>query len=102
MGGLVSHPGGWRPPAPQPRVRPLGPIALIGALWKNPLEAWTHAHFEQPMVTANLAIGQATVVNAPADVRRVLLDNAANYQEGHAPTPHDVGGAQQWAVNGRR
>src|SRR6516164_8182374 len=81
MGGLVSHPGGWRPPAPQPRVSPLGPIALIGALWKNPLEAWTHAHFEQPMVTANLAMGQATVVSAPVAVRRVLLDNAANYQK---------------------
>ena len=81
MGAVVSHSGRWRPPAPEPRVRPLGPIALIGALWKNPLEAWTHAHFEQPMVTANLAIGQATVVNAPADVRRVLLDNVANYQK---------------------
>jgi len=81
MGGLVSHPGGWRPPAPQPRVRSLGPIALIGALWKNPLEAWTHAHFEQPMVTANLAMGQAIVVSAPLAVRRVLLDNAANYQK---------------------
>ena len=81
MGAVVSHPGRWRPPAPQPRVRPLGPIALIGALWKNPLEVWTQAHFEQPLVTANLAIGQATVVSAPAAVRRVLLDNAANYQK---------------------
>ena len=81
MGVVVSHPGRWRPPAPQPRVKPLGPIALIGALWKNPLEAWTHAHFEQPMVIANLVMGQATVVSAPAAVRRVLLDNAANYQK---------------------
>jgi cytochrome P450 len=81
MGAVVAHSGRWRPPAPEPRVKPLGPIALIGALWKNPLEVWAHAHFEQPMVTANLAIGQATVVSAPADVRRVLLDNAANYQK---------------------
>ena len=81
MGVVVSHPGRWRPPAPQPRVKPLGPIALIGALWKNPLEAWTHAHFEKPMVIANLVMGQATVVSAPAAVRRVLLDNAANYQK---------------------
>jgi cytochrome P450 len=81
MGAVVSHSGRWRPPAPEPRVRPLGPIALVGALWKNPLEVWTHTHFEQPLVTANLAIGQATVVSAPADVRRVLLDNAANYQK---------------------
>jgi cytochrome P450 len=81
MGIVVSHPGRLRPPAPQPRVRPLSLIALVGALWKNPLEAWTQAHFEQPMVTANLAIGQASVVSAPAAVRRVLLDNAANYQK---------------------
>jgi cytochrome P450 len=81
MGAVVSQPGRWCPPAPQPRVRPLGPIALIRGLWKNPLEVWTRAHFEQPLVTANLAIGQATVVSTPAAVRRVLLDNAANYQK---------------------
>lgn len=78
---VLQHPARWRPPAPQPRAEPLGAMALLGALWRNPLEAWSRRHFEEPMVTANLAIGRATVVSAPLAVRRVLLDNAANYQK---------------------
>jgi cytochrome P450 len=73
--------GGLRPPAPLPQVRPLGPIALLKALWRNPLEAWTETHFERPVVTTNLAIGQITVVSEPHAIRRVLLENAANYRK---------------------
>ena len=41
----------WSPPAPLPRAKPLGPIALLRTIYNNPLEAWTQAHFEQPIVT---------------------------------------------------
>jgi len=70
-----------RPPAPLPRAKALGPIALLGVLRKNPLETWTQAHFEQPIVTTNLAIGQVAVVSEPNAVRRVLLENAGNYRK---------------------
>lgn len=71
----------WRPPAPIPHPKPLGTIALLGTLAKNPLEAWNITHFEQPFVTAKFAGIQATVVNSPNAVRRVLMDNRNNYEK---------------------
>jgi cytochrome P450 len=70
---------GYRPPAPEPRVEPLGAIGLLKALRNNPLEAWTRTHFEQPIVTANVLIGRVAVVTEPGAIRRVLVDNAGNY-----------------------
>jgi cytochrome P450 len=72
---------GWRPPAPAPNLEPLGPLALLRALWKNPLEAWARVHFEQPAVSANLVLGHVVLVNEPDAVRRVLVDNAGNYRK---------------------
>ena len=40
----------FRPPAPTPLPRPLGPLALLKALRRNPIECWTKAHFEEPIV----------------------------------------------------
>jgi cytochrome P450 len=70
-----------RPPAPEPRSEPLGPLALLRVLAKNPLEAWTQEHFEQPIVFHALSFGRAVVVSDPAAIRRVLLENAQNYQK---------------------
>jgi len=70
-----------RPPAPVPRAEPLGPLALLKALRNNPLETWTQAHFEQPIVTGGLLIGEVAVVSDPASIRRVLLENVGNYQK---------------------
>jgi cytochrome P450 len=69
------------PPAPVPRVRALGPLSLLRVLASNPLEAWTEAHFEQPIVTGGLSIGRVAVVSEPAAIRRVLMTNADNYQK---------------------
>ncbi len=67
------------PPAPVPRLKPLGPLALLRVLAKNPLEAWTEAHFEQPIVMGGLSIGRVALVSDPAAIRRVLMDNSQNY-----------------------
>lgn len=69
------------PPAPVPRSEPLSLIALLRMLKNNPLEAWTLAHFEQPIVMGGFSIGRFAVVSDPAAIRRVLLENAANYQK---------------------
>jgi cytochrome P450 len=69
------------PPAPVPRVKALGPFALLRVLANNPLEAWTAAHFEQPIVTGGLSIGRVAVVSNPDAIRRVLLDNCDNYRK---------------------
>ena len=70
-----------RPPAPVPRPEPLGPIALLRTLRNNPLETWTRAHFEQPIVAGGLLIGEVAVVSDPGAIRRVLLENVGNYRK---------------------
>ena len=69
------------PPAPQPRPTPPGPIALLRTLQRNPLESWTRAHFERPILTGRGMLGIGAVVNEPHAIRRVLLDNVANYRK---------------------
>ena len=68
-----------RPPAPLPLEAPLGPIATIWGLRRNPIETWTKAHFELPIVVGPTILGMTAVVNDPAAIRRVLVDNAENY-----------------------
>ncbi len=71
----------WRPPAPVPHVQPLRLIALLKTLSSNPLEAWTQAHFDEPVVKTSLAFGEVAVVSAPAAIRHVLVDNVSNYRK---------------------
>src|SRR5215475_9340967 len=61
----------WRPPAPTPRPTPLGLLGLLRTIYNNPLEAWTQAHFEQPVVTSRLLRTQVVV----------LSDNTGNYRK---------------------
>jgi cytochrome P450 len=69
------------PPAPKPQARPLKPLALIWTLKRNPLECWAAPHFERPIVAGGLPIGHVLLVHEPGAIRRVLLDNAANYRK---------------------
>lgn len=69
------------PPAPKPLSRPLGPIALIRTLKRNPLECWATQHFEHPIVAGGLPLGHVLLVHEPRSIRHVLLDNAANYRK---------------------
>jgi cytochrome P450 len=71
----------FRAPAPKPREVPLGPIRLIMALRQNPVETWTRAHFEKPILVGRRVLGEMAVVSEPAAIRRVLLDNVANYRK---------------------
>ena len=68
-----------RPPAPQPLERPLGTVPLLFAMRRNPLGTWTRAHYEEPILHGESIIGRICVVNDPAGIRHVLVDNAANY-----------------------
>jgi cytochrome P450 len=69
-------------PAPQMREKPLGPIGLLQALRQNPITIWTRRHYEVPIFVARTVIGPICVVNDPAAIRHVLVDNAANYRKG--------------------
>lgn len=78
---LHAHSDDWLPPAPKPHEGPLGLVAALRALRTNPLTTWTRAHYEVPILYGRSVIGQTAVINAPVAVRRVLLDNAANYRK---------------------
>lgn len=67
------------PPAPRPLDAPLGPFATMLALRRNPIETWTKAHFELPILVGRNILGTTAVINDPAAIRRVLVDNSANY-----------------------
>jgi cytochrome P450 len=70
-----------RPPAPVPLAKALGPLGLLRVLATNPLEAWTEAHFNEPIVMGGLPFARVAVVSQPSAIRRVLLDNSQNYQK---------------------
>ena len=78
---MLDFPAQLVPPAPVPRAQFLGPIALLRVLASNPIEAWTEAHFEQPVVTSGISLGRVAVVSDPGAIRRVLLENSDNYEK---------------------
>jgi cytochrome P450 len=71
----------FRPPHPKPRTEPLGMVAFLRAVRENPLNTWMEAHFEEPIITGDGALGRMTVVNDPVAIRHILVDNAANYRK---------------------
>ena len=77
----VSTSAAFRPPAPRPHTKPLSSLGMVYQLWRNPLEIWSRAHFEQPVLVGKTIMGVRAVVNDPAAVKRVFLENAANYRK---------------------
>ena len=69
------------PPAPQPQAEPLRPLAFLRVLRRNPIETWTQAHFERPILSGRGLLGIGAVVSHPPSIRRILLDNVANYSK---------------------
>jgi cytochrome P450 len=69
------------PPAAVPRKGRVGPLTLLLALRRNPLECWAEEHFEKPIVKVRLPIGQAVLVHAPDAIRHILRDKADNYRK---------------------
>lgn len=77
--GHTGSAGHGRPPAPEPRVQPLGPLGLYRALRKNSITAWRQEAYEEPYIADRNQLGGFVLVNDPELIRRVLIDNAANY-----------------------
>jgi len=71
----------FTPFAPAPRTRPAGTLAQLWLLARNPIETWSRAHYEKPILSGPSLLGHVTVVNDPAAIRRVFIDNAANYEK---------------------
>src|SRR5437868_3995799 len=68
-----------RPPAPRPRASRLGPLALYRALRANAITAWRQEAYEEPYIADRNMLGGYVLLNDPDLIRRVLIDNAANY-----------------------
>jgi cytochrome P450 len=80
MTGTLEAPP-FRPPAPKPRTEPLGMLAFLMELRRNPLATWMEDHFKELVLTGDGVLGHMTVVSDPAIIRHVLLSNAANYRK---------------------
>jgi cytochrome P450 len=72
---------GFRPPAPTPQARPLGPWALLKTLRANPLECWTKAHFEEPIVLGGFPFARVAVVSDPTAIRQILVEDQSAYRK---------------------
>lgn len=78
---MPETPSRYRPPAPAPGRDQLGGVSLLRALWRNPLEAWSEVHFQEPIVVNRLGLGHVAIVSSPGAIRRVLVEHRTNYQK---------------------
>ena len=69
------------PWAPQPRRRPAGSLMLLWHLARNPIETWARIHYEEPILAGPSMLGHMVVVSDPAAIRRIFVDNVANYEK---------------------
>jgi len=69
------------PPFPRRPNRPRGALSIILALRRNPIEIWCEADFERPVSLGRSILGLRGAAHDPVAVRRIFLDNAANYRK---------------------
>jgi cytochrome P450 len=69
------------PPYPRRPQRPRGSFSTLLALRRNPIEVWWEGDFERPVSIARTIFGLRGAAHDPAAVRRIFLDNAANYRK---------------------
>lgn len=72
------------PPRPTPPAAPLPFFRFLRALRQNALGMWPQAAYEQEIVRRRILTGVNLLVNAPAIIRHVLVDNPDNYRRTHA------------------
>ena len=73
------------PPAASLPDRPLTGFRLIGAMRRNMLSIWGPRAYELPIIHGKLYGRERILVNDPAAIRRVLIENPAAYEK-PAPT----------------
>ena len=56
-------------------------LGFLLALRRDPLTTWTERHFREKVDSGEGILGRIMVVNDPAIIRHVLVDNAANYRK---------------------
>jgi cytochrome P450 len=56
-------------------------LALLKALRRNPLECWTEAHFNEPIVLGGYPFARVAVVNDPSAIRQILVEDHSSYRK---------------------
>jgi cytochrome P450 len=69
------------PPYPRRPEKPRGRLSTILTLRRNPIEIWSQMHFDRPILVGRSILGLRAAAHDPAAVKRVFLDNAANYRK---------------------
>lgn len=81
MSAASTAPKFFVPPYPRRPDRPRGALSAILTLQRNPIELWCKADFERPVSVGRTILGLRGAAHDPAAVRRIFLDNAANYRK---------------------
>jgi cytochrome P450 len=74
------QPAGLIPPRPEPAPPGLPWYRLLTAFRTNALSAWSQQAYEQDVVIATFLGRDRVLLNSPEGIRRVLVDNHANYR----------------------
>ena len=72
----------FRPWTPPRREGPMPLVPFLWQSWRDPLLTWSTRHFLEPQLFGQGPLGAVIVVSHPEGVRRVLTENAANYEKG--------------------
>ena len=81
MSAALAAPRPFVPPYPRRPDRPRGSLSTLLALQRNPIEVWWEGDFERPVSIGRTIFGLRGAAHDPAAVRRIFLDNAANYRK---------------------
>jgi cytochrome P450 len=71
-----------RPAAPVPTERALTGLRFLREVRKNPIATLTAGTYHEPIFVVSTIIGDLCAVSDPDAIKRVLLDNVANYPKG--------------------
>ena len=69
----------FTPPFPVPRSTPIGTFELIRTVYRNPLEIWGEASFNEPYVMVRSLGINTLIANDPGLIKHILIDQPANY-----------------------
>lgn len=71
----------WRPPAPYPRAEPPNRWRLVRTVGDDLLATWSSQAFELPVLSWRMFGNESVLINDPALIRHVLVDNQTNYEK---------------------
>src|SRR4051812_49140513 len=67
------------PPRPAPHGKPLNAVEFVWTMARNPLEVWAEGAYSAPWVRSEWMGVPIILLNDPAAIRHVMVENAGNY-----------------------